>query len=122
MGTSERHVLADAERASERRLIIDGAGREAGGMWPHFPILPVKRGDGIDTEAGIIVWRYLPPADGDRPVRVYLANLFELGEKAAEVKRRDDKANVSYAEVLDGVETVDYQTLDAFFDDGWMAD
>lgn len=99
-------------------MIIDGG--EAGGMWPHFPVLPVKRYSD-DLETGVIAWRYLPPGVEDRPVRVYLGNLAELAITAAE-REREKGGKVTYAEALGGLESTEYPTLDTFFDDGWMID
>lgn len=116
-----RRMLDANERRSERRLIIDGG--DAGGMWPHFPVLPVKRDwpDGGATEVGVIAWRYLPPGEEDRPVRVYLANFAALAIIAAE-RAREQGGKVTYAEALEGFEQIEYPTLDAFFGDDWMVD
>ena len=92
----------------ERRRILDGA-------WPHFPILPVVNLK--DRRTGLIAWVYVAPPAQDRPVRVYLANIFELGIEAKEKGRP-----VTWKEALEGAETVEYPTLAAFFEAGWRAD
>lgn len=114
-----RRTLDADERRGERRMIIDGG--EAGGMWPHFPVLPVKRYLEDDLETGVIAWRYLPPGAEDRPVRVYLGNLAGLAIAAAE-REREQGGKTTYAEALERLESTEYPTLDAFFDDGWMID
>lgn len=99
--------MAD-DLALERQLILDG-------NWPHFPILPVVK-LGAST-VGLIAWRYVAPPAQDRPVTVYLANLVALALKAQEKGRP-----VTWKETLEGVETVEYPTMDAFFADGWRGD
>lgn len=83
-----------AEREQERALIekMD---------WPWYPMLPVKRDSltGGMPEVGIIY----ATIEWD-PVVVHLANLFD-----SPFTIRD-------------AEKISYESLDAFFDDGWRGD
>jgi hypothetical protein len=98
-------VLTKAERSRERIWILDGA-------WPHHPIAPVIRGDLLAGDAGLIVWHFVAPPTQDRPVRVYLANLAECSLKAAAIQNETGQP-VSWGTILEGVERIDYPTLDA---------
>lgn len=98
-------ILKGADRVQERRFILDGA-------FPHFPMLPVKRDTADGLECGMIAWQFVKEGD-DLPVKVYLANLVAVQINAS---------GKSWKEALEGVPTVDYLSLDAFFDAGWRGD
>lgn len=93
-------ILSPEQRRRESEGIL-------GGEWPHWPILPVVR-DEPEPRFGVILWRF--EKEEDRPVRVYLKIFFAFTPGA------------SVAENLEGVEVLDYPTLDAFYDDGWRGD
>lgn len=115
--------LSEEERRKERRLVLDGGGPECGGgPWPHFPILPVKRHTQDGTkDHGLITWQYIAPPASDRSVKVYMANLAAIAVKAAAIKEKEGRG-VTWAEMLDGVEIIEYPSLDAYLDAGWMGD
>lgn len=105
--------LTKDERAKERRLIMDGA-------WPLFPVLPVKRYSDNDAEnCGLIAWRM---GIENGPIRVYLVNYFSLGEKADKIRKETGEDGVTYSQLLKDEPVLEYESLEAFFDAGWMGD
>lgn len=97
-------------------------GRIVSGNWPHYPILPVKRDvrdEGGWPEMGVIAWH---EGIESGPIKVYLCNLFDLAARATDEKLHDRDKPVTYAEVLEGVPTKDYLSLEEFFDAGWRGD
>jgi hypothetical protein len=112
-----RRILNEEERVEERRLFIDG-------NYPYYPILCVKRdaesGHGL-PEVGLVIHRNFHK----NGVAVYLVNFFELNERAKRYREANgmtENEPVTYGQIFEGVETLNYDNLEDFFDDGWRGD
>ncbi len=74
------------------------------GLWPHWPILPMKRGSGGDGEHGVIV------CNGAKrlPLLVYKADMFAFAG-----------CNV---EQVSNLPTEEFSSINALMDAGWLVD
>jgi hypothetical protein len=103
------------ERQEEKRFLADMLN------WPCYPLLPVKRRGSPDI--GVVFASAEFRDDG--PITVYLVNMFGLTALADEHRAENNlgpEDPVTYGDILNRVETVEFPDLDSFLDAGWVGD
>jgi hypothetical protein len=93
----------NADELSDREFILQPK------LWPNYPLLPVKRYVGNESECCFIAAINLPK------IRVMGVNLFKFADYVK-------SGGEHFADEVNNCPKYDYNDVDAFLADGWVVD